>query len=223
MATGRFPDTPLMTQTLLRLLLAASVLSLSACAVMRTDGKLDYQPTAGDHRAVIAPLAGTSVRALKVTDARIDTNTRRPLDDPRIVLVLRNPQTYTATVRALDKPLADYTTQAFENGLHRAGVVRSDASPLELRVRLDLTDEPREGFWKTQSWLVLMSTVSVYDHAAGQELARQVIVGQATVRRVGKVLIDAQDYALTLPYTLDDLVDQVLQSPDIRRALGAKS
>ncbi|WP_056671357.1 hypothetical protein [Rhizobacter sp. Root1221] len=201
------------------------MMCLSGCTLMRTDARLDYRPDAQVVPEVAEQLNGVSLRGVVVTDARKEAFApNKRIEDPRVLLNKRNGHGHKMEgVYALDKPLADYVAQAFDAALLKAGVTRSAASPLELRVRLDILDDTvvRRGWTKSRTDLVLVAYVEVFNIDGGNEVWHKRYVGRAQIKHQGMVFVGIDDYVVTLPGTLNNLAAQCLATPEFRAAVKA--
>ena len=205
---------------MLRLLASAVMLLtlpvLTGCALMRTEGTFQYQP-----QSLLLPmprglLSDTRLSGVAVEDARYR-------EDKRILVNKRNGygQLMSGTW-ATDRPLSEYTQQAFEAGIKQAGIAERAESPLLLRVAIQsLNDTISErGFRSTRTDLLLAVRVALVRRDTGQEVWREGFVGRSQVH-ARWLHYGVDDYARSLQTTLNDLVSQVLSAPDFQRALKA--
>ncbi|MCR5883924.1 hypothetical protein LRS03_14085 [Rhizobacter sp. J219] len=205
---------------MLRMLVSAVMLLmlpvLTGCALTRTEGVYRYQPES--LRLPMPPglLSGMEVSGVVVDDARYR-------QDKRVLVNKRNGRAQVMSgVWAADRPLGEYTQQAFEAGMKQAGIAALADSALALRVTIHRLDEriAESGYMSIKFEMVMAVQVALVERDSGQAVWQDTFVGRSPVN-ARWLHFGVDDYTRSLQTTLNDLVSKVLTAPEFQRTLQA--
>jgi hypothetical protein len=205
----------------------AVALSLTGCVTSREVAKVPFVPVTAPAIGSALGLHNVRIGSVSVLDQRLNSGPGNTTLDAAKLVNQRDTYGITADgVYALEKPLAEYVTQAFEAGLQRRGVALDPGAPVSLEVRVLKVDDSISccsGLLQTAVMkLSIDAEATLYDTSAKHALSKKRVLATGDVKAKG-LYFAADDYMRALPGILDDLVETLASDPAFQESLKQRS